>query len=262
MPERGSHSAHIADDLRRRAHRFPAARTIGPPGTVTGLAAEIHSADRRGLRRRTISGRRRRGSEPALGKKGRVFVRGMTSRPTGSATSARPSWPPSACATTPSSPTTPRSGTPATRAVPRLVAHRARATRTSSPRRCRCTSSRCRPRAQQRPRPPERGRVLHPRGRRLRDPRRPALRLEEGRPRLRPHRLGAPALQPLRGEGRRPRHQGQVHVDVPGPDPAGPQRPDRARGRVRPARGLVGHLDPRASWSARRSSPPRTPPGS
>ncbi|CAA9321009.1 MAG: hypothetical protein AVDCRST_MAG16-809, partial [uncultured Frankineae bacterium] len=96
---------------------------------------------------------------------------------------------------------------------------------------------------QPRARPPERGGLLHPRGRRLRDPRRPALRLEGGRPRLRAHRLGAPPLQPVRREGRRAGHQGEVHVDVHGPDPAGPQRPDRARGRVRPARGLVGHLD-------------------
>ena len=100
---------------------------------------------------------------------------------------------------------------------------------------------------QPRPRPPERGGVLHPRGPRLRDPRRPALRLEAGRPGLRAHRLGAPALQPVRREGRRAGHEGQVHLDVHGPDPAGPQRTDRAAGRVRRARGLVADLDARCA---------------
>ena len=98
---------------------------------------------------------------------------------------------------------------------------------------------------QQRPRPPERGGVLHPRGPRLRDPRRPALRLEAGRPGLRAHRLGAPSLQPLRRDGRRPGDEGQEHVDVHGPDPAGPQRTDRPSRGVRRARGLVPGLDPR-----------------
>ncbi len=77
----------------------------------------------------------------------------------------------------------------------------------------------------------------------LRDPRRPALRLGDRRPGLRAHRLRAPALQPLRREGRRPRHQGQVHLDVPGAAAAG-EATGPSRGAVRPAPRLV------AIWTA------------
>ena len=95
---------------------------------------------------------------------------------------------------------------------------------------------------QQRPRPPERGGLLHPRGRRLRDPRRPALRLEEGRSRLRPHRLGAPALQPVRRQGALLIFKAKSTWMYMGLIQQGRGGPidDRT---VRAARGLVAHLD-------------------
>src|ERR1700744_4769096 len=42
-----------------------------------------------------------------------------------------------------------------------------------------------------------------------------------------PPRPGPPPLQPVRRAGGSPGDEGQEHVDVHGPDPAGPQRADR-----------------------------------
>ncbi len=64
-------------------------------------------------------------------------------------------------------------------------------------------------------RPRQRGRLLHPRRRGLRDPRRRALRLEGGRRRHRAQQLRAPALQRLDRQARpRARHQDQADVPV------------------------------------------------
>src|SRR5579885_3257627 len=94
-------------------------------------------------------------------------------------------------------------------------------------------------------RSPERGGVLHPRGPGLRDPRRAALRLGEGRPGHRPQRLGPPPLQcgppPPRP---RTRDEGEGGVDVPGAPPAGPRGPRGGRGPVRPPHRLVATVDP------------------
>ncbi len=197
-----------------------------------------------------------------MAKKGRVFLRGMTSEKYGlkefrTAQLAAPRVRDDSVVDRR------RQGRPLRRLrpVPDLVAGRARRRPVPDP----DPAGALRPAAaaflQRRSRPPERGGLLHPRRQRLRDPRRPALRLGQGRPGAGPHRLGPPPLQPLRRAGHRAGHEGQVRLDVPGPDPAGPERPDSPT-RTSSGRARTGpRSGPRACRSAGRWSSRPTPCG-
>ena len=208
-----------------------------------------------------VQPRRTPGSQADMGKKGRVFVRGLTSETYGLGDFRKAAAPSTGSATRPSWATTPRSATRATARRSRTWWRIGPATRNSSPRPCRSTSWSCRGESSNDGHGHQNEAafyILEGRGYEIHDDQRydwekddlVFVHTDSVHRHFNPYR-----------EGRRPRRQGEVHVDVHGPDPAGPQRPGGERRRSS-ARAKTGRRSgPPASWTARRSSSRPTAPG-